>query len=661
MNFKDSIFAQKMCIIFSLIVTSLLFCEPSNVPNNDSNLIPRSILFDHPLINGAVLSPDGEKIAFCAPYESVLNIWIKNVSTGEIYPLTKNKTDVSYPFWAYNNTTILYFDDSSGKENHNVFAVDSTTGTITNLTPFPDVQVRFIRASDRYPDVILIGMNKDDKRLHDVYSLNIVTGELNLIEKNPGYICGFDREQAWYADNNFTLRIAYKIDDQGNTRVLYRGNEQCQWEELFVWDVNTAMVSAFLGFEEGTDNAYFADASNTDKSQFIKINLKTKAIEVLAQNNNYDVIPGAMHVLFGSSGLFKHPVTKVPLILNMATDTYQTIVCNDSLTQDIKYLQNFKNGIFEVVSSDMRLEKWIVAYLYDNQPSEYYMYDRKVQTLSPIIQEQDPLLNYRLAPMEPISFTSRDNLDIHGYLTYPTTTDNHKNLPVVILVHGGPWVRDTWGFDTVAQFLANRGYACLQINYRASSGYGKSFVKAGNKELGRRMQHDLTDGVQWLIHQGIADPKRIAIMGHSFGGYTALAGVIFTPDLYACAVDLYGRSNLIASLDAIPPYWERSFIVWKYLKGDTILEADMLKERSPIFHVDKIHTPLLIAHGAHDVRIHHTESDQIIEKLKEKGVPCEYLLFSTEGHMHANVHNKNELYKAIELFLSRYLHGRYEN
>jgi dipeptidyl aminopeptidase/acylaminoacyl peptidase len=333
---------------------------------------------------------------------------------------------------------------------------------------------------------------------------------------------------------------------------------------------------------------------------------------------------------------------------------------NESLQADFEELERHKLGYMYVSSTDMSFQKWIIECVNDDRPVEYYVYDRSYKSLQLIALSNPHILAYQRAHTESIVFTARDGLKIHGYLTLPTAPSSRSHLPLVLLVHGGPWIRDCWGFDPRVQFFANRGYACLQINYRGSSGFGTAFVKASNKEYGRAMQHDLIDGAQWLIDQEIVDMHKIAICGRSFGGYAALAGATFTPDFYRCAISLYGKGNLINTKESVPPYWIPGLVVWKYRKGDPIIEEAMLKEQSPLFHLDNVHIPLLIAHGAHDARIKHTESEKIVELLRKRNIPCEYILFHNEGHGLNSTQSKCTFWGAVELFLAEHLGGRSE-
>lgn len=649
--------------MYSLLMIVFLYIGSaqgtSNVP-----LIPRATLFGNPEIAQVTISPDGLYIAYLAPLQDTMNIWIQDLDGAHKRCITQEKRSISsyYSyFWGHDKQSIFYFHDADGNENWNIHQVNLATGEVHNLTPFPDVQVRLIRYSPKNPHQLLVGMNKERADIFDLYIIDTMTGEITLAEKNPGYIAGFDQQKAWYADDSLTAKIAYRFDDAGGTVVLHRSNPKESWVPLLTWDVNASAASTFLAFDPSGDAVYLADSSESDKAQFVWMNCITNERRVLTDDPEYDILNTTLATIYNPHpNLLVHPVTGVPVALFVARDRFSTVILDESFRADFKRLEQTHLGFMWVRSTDSSFEKWIIACINDNRPVEYYLYNRTTKDLSLIALSNPQLAAYEFAHTEPIVFSARDGVQVHGYLTYPTTTSLRSDLPVVLLVHGGPWIRDCWGFNSIEQYLANRGYVCLQINYRASSGYGTTFVRIGNREYGRAMQNDLSDGVQWLIDKDIANPRKIAIFGGSYGGYAALAGAAFTPHLYACAIDLFGKANLIPTETSIPPYWKPGLVVWKYRVGDPVTEETMLRDRSPANHLDKIQIPMLVAHGAHDARIKQSESDRVVAALRERCIPCTYILFPQEGHGFAQASTRIKFYGAVEKFLAENLGGRYE-
>jgi len=635
------------------IASSCLSAQP------EGPLIPLSVFFDNPDMAQVTISPDGEYIAYLAPESGVLNVWIQNLATSEKQCITHEHRSIGRYFWGYDNKTIFYYKDIQGDENHNLNSVTVETGATRNLTPFPASQVRLIKYSSYHPTKMLVGINYERADLHDVYQLNTETGELTMVEKNPGYVAGFDMDPAWYADNDLMIRIALSFNDDGGTEVLYREHKEASWEHLLTWDVNASAASYIIGFNATNDELYIVDASDNNTAALVSIHLATKERKILAADETFDIVTGSLGMFYDWYPTFlMNPTTGAPAALFVARDVPKVMFLDQSLHDDMSDLQKCNRGFMYVVSSDMSFQKWIVTAVKSDRPDEYYLYDRGEKSLQLIGKNNIRMLEYTSASMEPVAFTARDGLKIHGYLTYPITTPERSNLPLVVLVHGGPWMRDVWRFDARVQFFANRGYACLQINYRGSSGYGTSFVKASDKECGRAMQHDLIDGAEWLIKQGIVDHQRVAICGGSFGGYAALAGATFTPHFYKCAISVYGPANLIYTMNSIPPYWKAGLVVWKYRKGDPIVDELLLREQSPIFHINNICIPMLIAHGAHDARVKQSESDSVVEALRQRNIPCEYILFGQEGHGFSNVQSRYTFWGAVEKFLAQHLGGR---
>jgi len=391
------------------------------------------------------------------------------------------------------------------------------------------------------------------------------------------------------------------------------------------------------------------DSRNANTGRLVRLNLATNDLRVMAEDPHYDI-----------SNALIHPDTHEVQAIAFNKDRVEWVVLDQSIEQDFQRIRSIHRGDFSIVSRDDADTTWILAFTIDNGPILFYSYDRKTQVATFLFENQPELSKHTLAETKPISFTSRDGLTIHGYLTLPTSEEPIGRVPLVLNVHGGPWSRNTWGYNPLAQWFANRDYACLQINFRGSTGYGKDFLNAGNHEWGRNMHNDLVDGVNWAIQAGIADQQKIAIFGGSYGGYAALVGATFTPDLFRCAVDIVGPSNLLTLVRSFPPYWAAFMGVWHKRVGNPDTEEEFLKSRSPLFKVDQIKIPLLIGQGANDPRVKQAESEQIVEAMKSKGIDYEYMLFPDEGHGFAKPENRLKFYAAAEKFLAQYLGGRYE-
>ena len=559
-------------------------------------LIPRTILFGNPDKANPQVSPDGRRMAYLAPVNNVLNVWVGTIGENDYRPVTQD-TDrgVRLYAWAADNRHILYLQDAGGNENWRLYATDLESGQTRDLTPFENVQARLVDRDKHFPDELLVGLNKDNPQVHDVYHLDLPSGELTLVAKNPGNIVG------WVTDANFKVRgaLAMAVDGSGSIELLVRPDEQAAWEKLITWGPEDNQTSGPAGFTLDGQSLYLQDSRGVNAGRLVKMNIATRDITVLAEDPQYDV-----------SNVMMNPDTREIQAVAFDKDRVEWRVLDETIKADFDYLRGLHGGDFSITSRDDADVTWVVAYNVDNGPVLYYAYDRTTRTATFLFNNQPELNKYTLATMEPITFTSRDGLTIHGYLTLPPWSDG-RSLPMVLNVHGGPWARDSWGYRPDAQWFANRGYACLQVNYRASTGYGKEFMNAGDKEWGGKMHNDLVDAVNWAIAQGIADPKKVAIFGGSYGGYAALVGATFTPDLFCCAVDIVGPSNLITLIESVPPYWKPMIAIFHQRVGNPETEAEILKSRSPLFKVDRIKIPLLIGQGANDPRVKQAESEQI--------------------------------------------------
>jgi dipeptidyl aminopeptidase/acylaminoacyl peptidase len=606
-------------------------------------LIPRRVLFGNPVRADPQVSPDGTRLAFLAPVDGVLNVWVGPLDGEEFQPITHD-TDrgVRAYFWAHDNEHLMYLQDVGGDENWRLHKVHLASGSIEDLTPFEKVQVQLVARDKRHPSELLIAMNRDDERLHDVYHLDLRTRALSQVAKNPGNVLG------WLADVQFRVRGAVTSTPDGGTQLLVRDTPADEWRPFVTWSAEDAMSSWPLGFTLEGDHLYLVDSREVNAARLLRLPLATGRSKVLAADPRYDV-----------GGVVVHQDTREIQMVAFTRARHEWEVLDPAIADDIAAIRNLNPGDFGIHSRSHDDRLWIVEFLEDCHPVSYYAFDRSTRTARFLFTTRPDLTAHTLAPMEPIALRARDGLELHGYLTVPAGVEP-SNLPVVLDVHGGPWHRDTWGYDPEAQWLANRGYACLQINFRGSTGYGKRFLNAGNKEWGGRMHDDLVDAVQWVIERGIADPDRVAVYGGSYGGYAALAGATFTPDLFRCAVDIVGPSNLITFIETIPPYWSSYLAMLHDRVGNPDTEADFLRSRSPLTHVDRIRIPMLIAQGANDPRVKQSESEQIVAVMRQKGIDHEYLLFPDEGHGFAKPVNRLKFYAAAERFLARHLGGRFE-
>ncbi len=628
------------CIpLLALAAVSLGGCGGESV-----EIIPREVLMGNPEKAAPRVSPDGTMLAWIAPVDDILNIWVKTIGEDDARPVTDDTTRGIYRyFWAKNNKHIMYLRDLDGNENWQLFRADIESGENEILTPYEGVQVQIVEYSMHHPDEMLIAMNREDPRLFDVYHLDLKTGDTERVARNPGNIVG------WLVDFDLKVRVAMAATPEGGFDLLVRENEADTWRKLLTWGPDDALSSGPETFSRSGRYIYCIDSRDANAARLVSIDAETGEIaEVLAEDPVYDV-----------SGIVKHPDTwKIQAVLFRRERT-DWVVLDDDIKKDIEMIGELQDGDFFLSSRDDDDTVWIIGFTVDDGPVSYYTWDRGAKRGDFMFYHKPDLAEYKLAKMEPVSFESRDGLTIHGYLTYPPGKPR-KNLPMVLNVHGGPWARDTWGYNPEAQWLANRGYVCFQVNYRGSSGYGKDFLNAGNKEWGGKMHDDLIDAVNWAVEQGIADPDRIAIFGWSYGGYAALVGATFTPDVFACAVAGVGPSNLVSFIETIPPYWTPLLDVFYRRVGNPETEREFLESRSPLFKVDQIKIPMLIAQGANDPRVNKAESDQIVEAMKERGVPCEYLVFEDEGHGFLKAENRLKFYAVAEKFLADNLGGVYE-
>ena len=510
-----------------------------------------------------------------------------------------------------------------------------------DLTPFEGVQAQILATEKKLPSEVLVGLNRDNPALHDVYRLDLVTGDLVKEVENPGFA-------GWVADTKLVTRVGVGLEPDGSMVVKVRDGADGDWRLLLTLPAEDALTSAPIAIGPDGTTMLAMSSLGADTGRLVRVDLGSGAEEVIAEDPDADV-----------SGVRLHPDTREPQIVTWVKERTEYRVLDPALEADVAAIRALHPGDPDIVAHDHSDMVWLVAFTNDTGPIPYFLYDRQRREGRFLFDHRPELSQYELAPMEPFSFQARDGLTIHGYLTFPPGA-GREGLPMVLNVHGGPWARDAWGFDPEAQWLANRGYLCMQVNFRGSTGYGKAFVNAGDREWGNAMQNDLTDAVEFAIGQGWADRERVAIYGGSYGGYAALAGVTFTPDLYRCAVDIVGPSNLKTLIETIPPYWQPQIALFHQRVGNPATDAEFLWSRSPLSRAASIKTPLLIAQGANDPRVKQAESEQIVAALRDAGIDYEYMLFPDEGHGFAKPENRLKFYAAAERFLARHLGGRAE-
>ena len=625
--------------LFYLLPTLVLLtgCKQEKKSEMEIPLIPVKEFFRNPEKTGYSISPDGKNLAFLAPVKQRLNVFVQPIGSDEARQITyETQRDIAGFMWKGSNR-ILYMKDEGGDENFALFGLEIDSGSVRSYTHFDKVLTNII---DNLPDDdlhVIVGLNKRNPQIFDAYRLHVGTGELTMIAENPGNISG------WMTDHKGRLRIALQTDGV-NSSVLHRLDEQSAWDTVITTNFREMFSPQFFDFN---DSAVVYGVSNLgrDKAALVKFDMRTgKELEVIYQNEHNDI-----------SGAAFSRKRKVLTSVFWIGEKAERSGFDPTIDAIYKQLEKQLPGTEVYLTSKNKAETiYLVKTTNDKTRGSYYIYSVGDKSLEKIADVSPWLNEAFMADMKPISYTSRDGLKIHGYLTLPKGRAA-KNLPVVVNPHGGPWARDVWGFNPEVQMLANRGYAVLQVNFRGSTSYGRSFWEASFKQWGQSMQNDISDGIRYLVKEGIADQNRIGIYGASYGGYATLAGVTLTPDLYACAVDYVGVSNLFTFMETIPPYWVQYREMIYEMVGHPEKDKEMLARYSPSLHADQIKTPLFIAQGANDPRVKQSESDQMVEALKMKGIEVEYMLKKNEGHGFRNEENKFEFYAAMEAFLAKHL------
>ncbi len=612
-------------------------------------LIPREDLFGNPERAQGRFSPDGNYMSWLAPRDGVLNVWVQKVGDGEeARPITHDKSrGIRQHFWAYDGRTVLYIQDRGGDENFRLYAVNVETNEEKDLTPLEGVRAIVMGLSEERPGVVLVGLNDRKPEWHDVYEVDLATAKRKLVYKNTNEFGSF------VADDNLRLVLATKERADGSSVVVRRLGGR-RWRRVLVIPYEDGLTSYPLSLTDKGD-LLMIDSRARDKSGLFRVDVRTGRSTLIAENDKADL-----------STVLTHPVTDEPLAVSVDYLRSEWTILDESVREDFEVIGRELEGDFAITSVTQDMKRWMLIEIRSDAPSRYLTYDRESKAVSPLFTTRPALADAPLVPMQPVIIESRDGLELVSYLTLPRGSDADGDgkpetpVPMVLDVHGGPWARDQYRLDVEAQWFADRGYATLQVNFRGSTGFGKTFTNAGDRQWGRTMHNDLIDAVESAVNEGITEKDTVAIYGGSYGGYATLAGLTFTPDTFACGVDIVGPSNLITLLSTIPPYWKSFFEQLARRVGDPRTEEGLalLKERSPLTHADKIVRPLLIAQGANDPRVKKAESDQIVTAMKEKGIPVTYALFPDEGHGFARPENRLAFYGVTESFLAKCLRGR---
>jgi dipeptidyl aminopeptidase/acylaminoacyl peptidase len=622
--------------------------QPAAAASAMPPLIPLGHFFDNPEIAGAQISPDGQWLSYLKPYREKLNIHVRPIGGGaERVMTTDTVRPISGYFWAVDSRQILYVQDSGGDENFHVHAVPlAGTGTpeARNLTPFPGARAQIFAVRRELPDRILIGLNRRDPSVFDAYWLDLGSGELTMAAENPGRLSGF------YLDPQHRITVATGQGPGGENIIFRRDDEAAAWRELASYPADES-VNVLRHHPDGRRIYITTNHGATDLARLALLDLATGAETVIESDPQNQVDIG---------GASFSDVTNELLATVYVGDTVRIYPKTEQMARDLARLREVHAGSPSVSSETLDERRWVVTFSSPTDPGATYLYDRDSGEATFLFRPRPWLNSEHLSEMQPISYRARDGLTVHGYLSTPRGVEP-RNLPLVLLVHGGPWARDFWGYQPEAQLLANRGYAVLQLNYRGSTGYGKAFYNAAVREFAGAMHTDLIDGVEWAVAQGIADRERVGIYGGSYGGYATLVGLTFTPDVFACGVSYVGPSSLITLIESFPQYW-RPFLegTWFRFVGDPAdpeTRAD-LERRSPITRVDSIRAPLLIVQGQNDPRVTKLESDQLAIALRDRGVPVRYINAENEGHGFVNPDNRLAFYRSMELFFGDCLGGR---
>ena len=621
----------------------------SSASLDDFALVEREVFFGNPERTQGRISADGKMMSFIAPLDGVMNLWVAPLGDFDAAkPLTNDKLrGIGSHQWALNGKNVLYIRDTGGNEDFHIYSVDLEGGDAIDLTPYDNIRGTFIGSSHRHPDEYLIGINNRNPAWHDVWRVNVVTGEKTLIEEH-------DRFGQFVADLDLNIRLATAPTPDGGQQVFKRVSDG-DWQPIFKIAPEDALTSGPLAFTADNEHFLMLDSSGRDKTALLKVNINTDEREIIAEGDSADI-----------SQLLVDPVTNEPLAYSVEYKKREWNALSNTVSGDLETLRTSLAGSVSVMSQTRDNDLWMVASDASTEPLTYYSYDRTTGELKKLFAARPEVNALPLNVMHPVSIESRDGLELVSYLTLPPHVDPDGDgrpdeaVPMVLAVHGGPWARDTYGYSSWSQWLSNRGFAVLNVNFRGSTGFGKAFLNAGNKEWAAAMHDDLIDAVDWAVDEGIAQRDKVAIAGGSYGGYATLVGLTFTPETFACGVDIVGPSNLVTLIQSIPPYWKPFLDTFTLRVGDISTEEGQkfLRSRSPLYKADQISKPLLIGQGANDPRVKQPESDQIVAAMQENELPVTYVLYPDEGHGFARPENRESFYAIMETFLADCLGGR---
>jgi len=609
-------------------------------PRVDKDLIPRKVIFGNPKKSAIRISPDGTRLSYLAPVKGVMNVWVQTVGKDDARAVTADGyRGIRSYFWTPGGKSILYMQDVGGNENYRIYQVTLATGKARLLTPAKGVRAGIVAVSKHHPNTILVSMNQRSRRVFDVYRMDLSTGKATLDTQNPGNIVG------WVADFDFRVRAGLAIDAQGQKMLVVRDDLKKPWRTLRRW---TALESGGpAAFTRDGKSIIVLGNKGSDKSRLYTIGVADGKITEIYTNPKADL-----------SGVELNPDDNRIEAVSTEYVKKEWKAIDPKFKTDLDALRTLAKGNrFGIGSRTHDDKRWVVAVGGPTMPVRYYLYERAAKKFRLVVATRPDLGRYKLSPMKPVIIPARDGLKLVCYLTRPARPLKGKQ-PLILFVHGGPWSRDKYSYHPWVQWLTNRGYVVLQVNFRGSAGFGKKYLNLGNKQWGKNMQHDLTDAVKWAIANADVDPKRVGIMGGSYGGYAALAGVTFTPDLYRVAVDIVGPSNIITLLKSVPPYWKPLMAIFTTRVGDLKKDYNQLMDRSPLCHADKIRTPLAIFQGANDPRVKIHESDQIVAAIRRRGGKVLYVVYPDEGHGFRREPNRMDFLARTEVFLAKHLGGR---
>jgi len=639
---EHSMFGSPNWIVVAIVVVlAALGSARCELPT----LIPREILFGNPARTSPEISPDGKYLAWLEPDgHGVLQVWVGELgkSDARIVTADRHRGIRSYG-WAWNSSTIIYAQDSDGDENWHLFAVDLSTPNVRDLTPWQGVRATVVASNPKFPNELLVTLNLRNRKLRDVYRVNLHNGAVELDTSNPGDVSG------WLADDNMVVRAAEVVTPDGGTEIRIRDSAKGSWRTLLKAGMEDSLGA--LDFSKDGRSLFLKSSVGYDKSHVVRYGITSGRETEIASSETVDAGP-----------VLVNPTRHVVEAVAFSPDRRHWEVVDPTVATDFEALESLSDGDLQIVSRDLSDRLWLVSFGSDRGPIRYYAWNRAAKRGTFLFSHRPELEKLTLAEMRPITFAARDGMQLYGYLTLPAGVPA-KNLPLVLYVHGGPWGRDFWGLNTVVQMLANRGYAVLQINYRGSAGYGKKYLHAGDQQWGLKMEDDLIDGLNWAVAQGLADPKKVAIYGGSYGGYAALAGAAFFPDTFRCAIDEFGPSNLFTLFATMPPWWDvdvRNLFFTRVGDPDKSEDRAYLTRASPLFSADKIRVPMLIAQGSNDARVKPAESEQIVTALAKNHQPGTYVVYTDEGHGFARPENNIDFESRAERFLADNLGGRFE-